>query len=110
MGVEIKKKKDFYTEAERNLLSSGRGSAMMDWIFQNTSAKMDVKPSRFSGPFLIAFELLACGQKECQGREGPGGDVTAVFRLCFNIQARKCSIQWLMILLRKPKVRSEYSR
>lgn len=109
MGVEIKKN-DLYTEAERNPLSSGRGSAMMYWFFQNTSAKMDVKLSRFSGPFLIAFELLACGQKEFQGREGPGGDVAAVYRLCFNIQARKYSIQWLMFLLRNSRVRSEYSR
>lgn len=109
MGVEIKKN-DLYTEAERNPLSSGRGSAMMDWVFQNTSAKMDVKLSRFSRPFLIAFELFACGQKEYQGREGSGRDVAAVYRLCFNIQARKYSIQWHMFWLRNPSVRSEYSR
>lgn len=109
MGVEIKKKWFIYRSRKKSL-SSGKGSAMMYWFFQNTSAKMDVKLSRFSGPFLIAFELLACGQKEFQGREGPGGDVAAVYRLCFNIPARKYSIQWLMFLLRNSRVRSEYSR
>lgn len=70
MGIE--RKNYVHTKAERNPLASSRRSAMMDWVFQSTSAKMDEKSSKFSGPLLITFESLAFGQKGCQGREGTG--------------------------------------
>lgn len=105
-----RKKKNVYTEAERNPLASSRGSAMMDWVFQSSSAKMDEKSSKFSGPLLIAFESLACGQKECQGREGPGRGTQQCTDCASTYRRENILFSDFVLIKKNPRVRSKYSR